>query len=597
MLPALLRFPNFTAQTESEVTKINLDSTGKRATGVTYVDTSGEEWEQPANIVLVCAFALFNVRLMLLSGIGKPYDPQSGQGVVGRNYAYQTMSSVNLILKDKILNTFMATGANGMMIDDYNGDNFDHGALGFVGGGYMGMGQTNARPIATMPVPQGTPKWGAQWKKAAAETYLHAMSLSVHGSSYSYRDCWLDLDPTYKDRLGRPLMRMTFDFHDNELKMSANLTQRLAEIARALDPTEINSRSAQGALYGDGLPDDAQHRRHRHGRRPRDQRGQSLLPELGRAQRLRSGRGVGVSAEPRLQSDRHGRRSRILDRRRDRRSLPEKSRSAGVRRDLMRSSPVAAVLIVALTGAASAQDEQSFDRIERGRYLAVLADCAACHTAPGGQPFAGGLALQTPFGKLVAPNITPDRETGIGDWTDDEFVAAMHDGRGRGGTRLYPAMPYPAYTKMTRDDVLAIRSYLATVDPVSNAVVVNQLPFPLNIRFAMVFWNWLNFTPGRYQPDPQKPAAWNRGAYIVEGAGHCGTCHTPKTLSAATRPARRSRAQHCRAGSRPTSRPTRTRASAAGRRTTSRNISRPARTPGRWRPGRWPKPFPIPRRS
>ena len=99
VLPALLRFPNFTAQTESEVTKINLDSTGKRATGVTYVDTSGEEWEQPANIVLVCAFALFNVRLMLLSGIGKPYDPQSGQGVVGRNYAYQTMSSVNLIFE------------------------------------------------------------------------------------------------------------------------------------------------------------------------------------------------------------------------------------------------------------------------------------------------------------------------------------------------------------------------------------------------------------------------------------------------------------------------------------------------------------------
>jgi mono/diheme cytochrome c family protein len=196
----------------------------------------------------------------------------------------------------------------------------------------------------------------------------------------------------------------------------------------------------------------------------------------------------------------------------------------------MRASPIAAALIVALTGAASAQDFQSFDRIERGRYLAVLGDCAACHTAPGGQPFAGGLALQTPFGKLVAPNITPDRDTGIGDWTDDEFVAAMHDGRGRGGMRLYPAMPYPAYTKMTRDDVLAIRAYLATVAPVSNAVVVNQLPFPLNIRFAMVFWNWLNFTPGRYQPDPQKPAAWNRGAYIVEGAGHCGTCHTPKTL-------------------------------------------------------------------
>jgi mono/diheme cytochrome c family protein len=196
----------------------------------------------------------------------------------------------------------------------------------------------------------------------------------------------------------------------------------------------------------------------------------------------------------------------------------------------MRASLVAAALFVALTGTVSAQDFQSFDRIERGRYLAVLADCAGCHTAPGGQAFAGGLALQTPFGKLVVPNITPDRETGIGDWTDDEFVAAMHDGRGRGGVRLYPAMPYPAYSKMTRDDVLAIRGYLATIAPVSNAVVVNQLPFPLNIRLAMVFWNWLNFTPGRYQPDPQKPAAWNRGAYIVEGAGHCGTCHTPKTL-------------------------------------------------------------------
>ncbi len=128
------------------------------------------------------------------------------------------------------------------------------------------------------------------------------------------------------------------------------------------------------------------------------------------------------------------------------------------------------------------------------------------------------------------PNITPDRDTGIGNWTDDEFVAALHDGRGHNGTRLYPAMPYPAYTKMTDDDVLAMRAYFATVAPVHNKVIANQLPFPLNIRFAMVFWNWLNFTPGRYQPNPQKSAEWNRGAYIVEGPGHCGTCHTPKTV-------------------------------------------------------------------
>jgi mono/diheme cytochrome c family protein len=197
---------------------------------------------------------------------------------------------------------------------------------------------------------------------------------------------------------------------------------------------------------------------------------------------------------------------------------------------MMRRPLATTVLFVSLTGNAFAQDFQSFDRIERGRYLAVLGDCAGCHTAPGGAPFAGGLALQTPFGTLVAPNITSDPETGIGNMTNDEFLAVLHEGRGHDGKRLYPAMPYPAYTKMTDDDVLAMRAYFATVAPVNNRVVSNQLPFPLNIRFAMVFWNALNFTPGRYQPDPQKSAAWNRGSYIVEGPAHCGTCHTPKTL-------------------------------------------------------------------
>ncbi len=165
---------------------------------------------------------------------------------MGRNYAYQTVSSVNLILKDKTLNPFIASGAIGMMIDDYNGDNFDHSGLGFVGGGYMGAGQTGARPIATHPTPSGTPKWGAEWKRAVAGTYQRAMRLIVHGSSYSYRDCWLDLDPTYKDRLDRPLLRMTFDFHDNELKMSEYLTQRLAAIARAMDPAQMTVGPRRG---------------------------------------------------------------------------------------------------------------------------------------------------------------------------------------------------------------------------------------------------------------------------------------------------------------------------------------------------------------
>jgi mono/diheme cytochrome c family protein len=193
----------------------------------------------------------------------------------------------------------------------------------------------------------------------------------------------------------------------------------------------------------------------------------------------------------------------------------------------MRAS-LAAFFTFGVVSAALA-DSQSFDRIERGRYLAVLGDCAACHTAPGGQAFAGGLALQTPFGKIVAPNITPDRDTGIGNWTDEQFIAALRDGRGP-KAHLYPAMPYPAYTKMTDDDALALRAYLATVAPVRYQRGANGLPFPLNIRAVMIFWNALNFTPGRYQPSPQKSAEWNRGAYIVQGAAHCGTCHTPKTI-------------------------------------------------------------------
>src|SRR5579872_2777857 len=193
-------------------------------------------------------------------------------------------------------------------------------------------------------------------------------------------------------------------------------------------------------------------------------------------------------------------------------------------------APFAAIVFSTAVASTALADDQDFDRIERGRYLAAVADCAACHTAPGGRPFAGGLALRTPFGTLVTPNITPDPETGIGDWTKDEFVAAMHDGRGHNGKRLYPAMPYPAYTKMSDDDVLAIRAYLGTVAPVRNEANSNRLSFPFNIRLTMVFWNALNFTPGRYQPNPQKSSEWNRGAYLVEGAAHCGTCHTPKTM-------------------------------------------------------------------
>jgi len=176
-------------------------------------------------------------------------------------------------------------------------------------------------------------------------------------------------------------------------------------------------------------------------------------------------------------------------------------------------------------------DKQDFEQIERGHYLTLAGDCAACHTLPGsGLDFAGGRPIETPFGVILAPNITPDRATGIGAWTNDEFVDALTKGVGRNGIHLYPAMPYTYYTKLTRDDALAIRAYLNTVPAVHNPVKANQLPFPFDIRASMIAWNKLFFTPGTFRPNPNKSAEWNRGAYLAEGLAHCGMCHTPKNF-------------------------------------------------------------------
>jgi mono/diheme cytochrome c family protein len=196
----------------------------------------------------------------------------------------------------------------------------------------------------------------------------------------------------------------------------------------------------------------------------------------------------------------------------------------------------AAALTAALLGgyqAASAGevDSMNFTAVDRGRYLSILSDCASCHTVPQkNQPFAGGRPIETPFGSIVAPNITPDLETGIGSWTDDQFDNAVRKGIGRNGERLYPAMPFNAYTKMSRQDVMAIRAYLGTVTAVYNPVVADTLPFPFNIRASMRVWDGLYFKEGEYVADPHKSAEWNRGAFLVDGPAHCGACHTPKTF-------------------------------------------------------------------
>jgi mono/diheme cytochrome c family protein len=188
-------------------------------------------------------------------------------------------------------------------------------------------------------------------------------------------------------------------------------------------------------------------------------------------------------------------------------------------------------LIGVTSGFATNLDGQAFGQIERGRYLTTAADCVACHTVLGaGKPLAGGRPIETPFGNIITPNITPDRETGIGAWTDDEFDNAVRSGVRPTGERLYPAMPFTAYTKMSRDDVLAIRAYLNTVAPVRNQVNPNALPFPFNIRAAMRLWDALYFRAGEFEPDAKQSSEWNRGAYLVQGPGHCVACHTPKSF-------------------------------------------------------------------
>ena len=164
--------------------------------------------------------------------------------------------------------------------------------------------------------------------------------------------------------------------------------------------------------------------------------------------------------------------------------------------------------------------------INTGEYLARAGDCVACHTAPGGREFAGGRAMPTPFGALYVPNITPDDETGIGQWTADEFYRMMHTGVSRDGTLLYPAMPFASYTKVTRADSDAIYAYLMSVPPVKQKNRPHELKFPFNNRDLLIGWRTLYFQQGEYVPDPSQSPQWNRGAYLVQGLGHCSMCHT-----------------------------------------------------------------------
>ncbi len=168
--------------------------------------------------------------------------------------------------------------------------------------------------------------------------------------------------------------------------------------------------------------------------------------------------------------------------------------------------------------------------VKRGEYLARAADCEACHTAKGGVPFSGGLSLPTPFGTIYTPNITPDRDTGIGDWSNAAFLDAVQRGVDDTGAHLYPAMPYASYTGMTDADVLSIKAYLFSLKPVHAAIPNNALAFPFNQRWLMGVWSFLFDSDRRFEPNPNRSPQWNRGAYISENLEHCGECHTPRTI-------------------------------------------------------------------
>ncbi len=169
--------------------------------------------------------------------------------------------------------------------------------------------------------------------------------------------------------------------------------------------------------------------------------------------------------------------------------------------------------------------------IERGAYLARAADCVVCHTAKGGEDYAGGLSFKLPFGTLYSTNITPDKDTGIGNYSDQDFLNAVHRGIRRDGVRLYPAMPFTSYATMTDEDALAIKAYLFSLPAVGAAAPANTLSFPFNQRWAMNFWSVLFNRDTRFEPDTSKSPEWNRGAYLAEALAHCGECHTPRNLA------------------------------------------------------------------
>jgi len=246
ILAALKQHKNFEYRTNSDVLRIEKSPDEKTVSGVTYIDLTGKEVFQPADLVILSGFMINNVHLLLVSGLGQPYDPYSGEGVIGRNYAYQTINgSGTLFFRDKVFNPFVGSGANAACIDDFGFGRIDLAREGFIGGSRIDCSQTNGQPIRSMPLPAGTPEWGSKWKEAIGEWYGHAVTIGQHGTNMTYRDAYLDLDPNYRDKYGRPLMRMTFNWHENDIRLSQYISKQIDKIAEAMEPDSYHPAPMQ----------------------------------------------------------------------------------------------------------------------------------------------------------------------------------------------------------------------------------------------------------------------------------------------------------------------------------------------------------------
>ena len=243
ILPALMPSPKFELRTRSEVIQVNTNDKGDIATGVTYVDADGQLVFQPADMVLLCAFQVHNVKLLLVSNIGKPYNPTTGEGVVGKNFAYQYYTDASVYYKEGAQNNpFIGAGAAGTIIDDFNGLNFDHREGDFVGGAYIAAANSGGRPITQVGTAPGTPNWGKGWKQGKKDGYQRSFAgLWAQGSVMSYKNAYIDLDPTYKDIWELPLARMTFNWHENEIRQGKYIAKQFEKICSAMDNVESYS--------------------------------------------------------------------------------------------------------------------------------------------------------------------------------------------------------------------------------------------------------------------------------------------------------------------------------------------------------------------